>query len=148
MTEKPNKPRRRIKRLPSDLTRIAVFKTRNLLLTTEQTGQEITKELMEEYGVSYGVARSTLLKAREMLSRDLEDEGKIVFKGIRNELFFILDRLRESGNYVAMLTALKLMSSIYGFENQSVNLKIKDAGKLKDIETQTLLKVISENEQN
>lgn len=148
MTEKPNKTRRRIKRLPADLTRIAVFKTRNLLLTTEQTGQEITKELIEEYGISYGVARSTLLKAREMLSKDLEDEGRIVFKGIRNELFFILDRLRESGNYVAMLTALKLMSSIYGYENQNVNLKIKDAGKLKDIETQTLLKVISENEQN
>ncbi|HAT63925.1 MAG TPA: hypothetical protein DCS66_04890, partial [Flavobacteriaceae bacterium] len=63
-------------------------------------------------------------------------------------LFHILDNLRESNNVKEMLGTIRLIMSLYGLEDKNINVKVSDESKLKDVETSTLLKVISSNDEN
>ena len=134
--------------LPRDVMKIRVFKTRNLLLTTEKSKMEIIQGLMDEFSIAKPTAYKLFNDAKRQLLKDMENEQTQVFKGVRNELFHILDGLRESNNIKEMLGTLRLIMSLYGLEDKNINVKVSDESKLKDVETSTLLKVISSNDEN
>ena len=134
--------------LPKDIMKIRVFKTRNLLLTTEKSKGEVLSQLMHEFGIARNTAYKLFNDAKKQLMQDMENEQTQVFKGIRNELFHILDNLRESNNVKEMLGTIRLIMSLYGLEDKNINVKVSDESKLKDVETSTLLKVISSDDEN
>jgi predicted cation transporter len=123
--------------------KLRVFKTRNILLTTEKTKGEIVSALMDEFKIQKTTAYKLFNDAKAMLMREMEDEQAVVMKGLRNELFHMLDSLRESNNAREMLTAIKVIMSLYGLEDKNINVKVSDESKLKEVETSTLLEVIS-----
>jgi len=47
-----------------------------------------------------------------------------------------------------MLTAIKVIMSLYGLEDKNINVKVSDESKLKEVETSTLLEVISSGDEN
>jgi len=128
---------------PRDAMKLRVFKTRNILLTTEKTKGEIVSALMDEFKIQKTTAYKLFNDAKAMLMREMEDEQAVVMKGLRNELFHMLDSLRESNNAREMLTAIKVIMSLYGLEDKNINVKVSDESKLKEVETSTLLEVIS-----
>lgn len=142
------KPRRNVTPLPRDAMKLRIFKTRNILLTTEKTKGEIIQSLMDEFKLPKSSAYKLFNDAKKMLMREMEDEQSIVLKGLRNELFHILDVLRESNNVREMLTAIKVIMSLYGLEDKNINVKVSDESKLKEVETSTLLEVINNGDEN
>tara|TARA_R100000458_G_C8247841_1_gene225354 strand:+ start:426 stop:749 length:324 start_codon:yes stop_codon:yes gene_type:complete len=103
---------------------------------------------MEEFKLPKSSAYKLFNDAKKMLMREMEDEQSVVLKGLRNELFHILDVLRESNNVREMLTAIKVIMSLYGLEDKNINVKVSDESKLKEVETSTLLEVISSGDEN
>lgn len=151
---KKTQPKKTIRKIPkepktlipmgNDIMRIKVLKTRNVLLMTEQTREEILEDLMEEFGISRGQAYGIYRQAQNIAKKDMQDELNAVHKGIRNELFACLDKARTFGNLKESVSIIKLLMQLYGLEQKQVSIEVKE-NKLKDVETEKLIEVLDEN---